>query len=124
MADAAQGGCFCGAVRYQFDEPIIASVNCHCTMCRKTSAAPFVSWLVVPAPQFQWTSAAPKVLNSSADGTRYFCERCGTPIVCTNASHPQWVDVTVGSLDDPERFPPDKDVFEDTRLSWAPTATH
>ena len=123
MAEGVQGGCFCGALRYQFAEPIVASVNCHCTMCRKTSAAPFVSWLVVPDDQFEWTGKAPKLLQSSDDGKRYFCPDCGTPVVCINATHPQWVDVTLGSLDDPERFPPQQDVFTDTRLSWAPTST-
>ena len=123
MTETVQGGCFCGAIRYQFAEPIVASVNCHCTMCRRTSAAPFVSWLVVPEPQFEWTSGSPALLQSSADGTRYFCAKCGSPLVCINAGHPEWVDVTVGSLDDPERFPPDRDVFTDTRLPWAPTAT-
>jgi hypothetical protein len=28
------------------------------------------------------------------------------------------VDVAVGSLDTPERFPPSIEVFTDTRLSW------
>ncbi len=118
VQQAVTGGCFCGAVRYAFSPPEIATVNCHCSMCRKTSAAAFVTWLVVPTDQFEYTSGQPRQLQSSADGTRYFCADCGSPLVCINSGHPQWTDVTLGSLDDPEQFTPSKDVFDDTRLSW------
>ncbi len=113
-----EGGCFCGEIRYRFEQKIITTVNCHCSMCRRTSAAPFVSWLVVPADQFRYTLGQPKALQSSAEGTRYFCENCGTPVTCINTSHPQWVDVTLGSLDDPCHFVPVQDVHDDTRLAW------
>ena len=43
-----EGGCFCGAIRYEIDEGKHVVANCHCTLCRKTSAAPFVTWMVVP----------------------------------------------------------------------------
>ncbi len=119
---AATGGCFCGAIRYEISDAPRASVNCHCTMCRRTSAAPFVSWLVVDKAHFRYTRGEPATLKSSTDGTRYFCTGCGTPVVCINASHPEWVDVTLGSLDDPNEFPPDRDVYDDTRLSWLPRA--
>jgi len=113
-----QGGCFCGAIRYHFTEPVVASVNCHCTMCRRTSAAPFVSWLVVAVEQFAYDTGEPRILKSSEHGTRYFCDHCGSPLVCINDEHPEWVDITLGSLDDPEQFPPNRDVHDDTRLSW------
>jgi hypothetical protein len=95
--------------------------NCHCTMCRRTSGAPYVTWLVVPADQFQYTLGAPKELKSSTDGTRFFCDSCGTPVACVNTSHPEIVDVTLGSLDEPDRFLPTFEVFEDTRLSFVHT---
>ena len=48
------GGCFCGAIRYQLSGDSYPSGNCHCTMCRRTSAAPFVTWLVAPIPRSVW----------------------------------------------------------------------
>ena len=112
------GGCFCGEITYEFDAEDFPVGNCHCTMCRKTSGAPYVTWLVVPADTFRYTRGEPKVLNSSADGTRYFCDQCGTPVACINASHPEIVDVTLGSLDHPEGFTPNLEFFEDTRLGF------
>jgi hypothetical protein len=114
-----EGGCFCGRVRYAIDDGEYLSANCHCTMCRRAHAAPFVTWLVVPVAHFRYTQSEPSTLASSADGTRYFCPACGTHLACVNASHPEVVDVTVGSLDAPGAFPPTLEVFTDTRLPGA-----
>ena len=115
------GGCFCGAIRYAIEDGDYIVANCHCTMCRKTSAAAFVTWIVVPQSQFQYTKGTPETLQSSKSGTRYFCGTCGTPILCSNSDHPKQVDITTGSLDDPGRFPPKYAVFEDTKLEWLST---
>ncbi len=113
-----EGGCFCGAIRYQIDDGQYLTANCHCTMCRKTSAAPFVTWLVVPTGSFHYSKGKPEVLNSSDTGTRYFCSRCGTPVACVNSAHPDNIDITTGSLDAPEDYAPTVAVFEDTKLPW------
>jgi hypothetical protein len=117
-----EGGCFCKRIRYAIDDGAYVCANCHCTMCRRAHAAPFVTWLVVPLKHFRYTGAAPTRFASSSDGTRFFCPTCGTHVACVNASHPEVVDVTVGSLDAPEAFKPTLDVYTDTRLAWVPPA--
>lgn len=112
------GGCFCGAIRYRIETDDYRVGDCHCTMCRRTSAAPFVTWIIVPTESFSMSGEAPHVLQSSKNGTRRFCGSCGTPLVFNDSERPHDTDVTVCSLDDPERFPPTKAVHEDTRLSW------
>lgn len=113
-----EGGCFCGKIRYQIDDGNYLVANCHCSMCRRTSAAPFVTWLVVPASAFRYVTGTPKRLDSSEKGTRYFCAACGTPIACVIRDHPDQVDVTTGSLDEPDRYPPTVAVHTDTKLGW------
>lgn len=116
-----EGGCFCGAIRYAIDEGDYLTANCHCTMCRKTSAAPFVTWIVVPKASFRYNQGVPKVLESSPKGIRYFCDQCGTPVACEIRSRPEEIDITVGSLDCPWDFPPTVAVHEDTKLPWLTT---
>lgn len=113
-----EGGCFCGAIRYAIQAGDYPVANCHCSMCRRTSAAPFVTWMVVPIAAFEYRRGTPRVLQSSASGTRFFCARCGTPIACINTQHPDIIDITTGSLDAPEDFPPTMAIHEDTRLPW------
>ena len=115
---STQGGCFCGAIRYEFTSAQYTVAECHCSMCRKTSGAPYVAWVVVPKSDFAYTKGAPVKLQSSKAGSRFFCGKCGTPVVCISTNHPDIVDVTVGSLDDPENFSPTMTIFEDSRLPW------
>ncbi len=112
------GGCFCGAIRYAVDDGRYLTANCHCSMCRRTSAAPFVTWVVVPKTAFRYTQGSAKSLRSSATGTRYFCADCGTPIACELESQKNDIDITAGSFDDPDAFVPRLAVHEDTKLSW------
>ena len=113
-----EGGCFCGKIRYEITGEVKRVVNCHCSMCRRTSGAPYVSWLVVDKQNFQYVTEQPKHLNSSAEGDRYFCAECGTPIACVTTHNKKYVDITLGSLDQPEHFEPDGDFYEDTKLKW------
>jgi hypothetical protein len=113
-----EGGCFCGNVRYVFEGEDIPVADCHCSMCRRTSGAAYVTWLVVPEDSFRYTKGEPTLFRSSADGSRYFCDQCGTPICCTNTTHEGIVDVTLGSLDEPEKFTPTFSIFEDTKLPF------
>ena len=87
-------------------------------MCRRTSAAPFVTWVVVPTERFRFTKGTPKTLQSSNIGTRTFCDACGTPLTCIISKRPDDIDITTGSLDDPNAFAPTVEVHEDTKLSW------
>ncbi len=114
------GGCFCKAVRYTVDEGDYVVVNCHCSMCRKTSGAPFVTWLTVPRDIFRWTQGEPKCLQSSEHGNRYFCPECGTHMAFITMKREEFVDITTGSLDRPEDFVPTRAVHEDSKLPWLP----
>ncbi len=116
-----EGGCFCGAVRYAIDDGSYLAANCHCSMCRRVHAAPFVSWLVVPAARFRYTTGEPQAFRSSERGTRWFCPRCGSQLTCVIDAHPDIVDVAVGALDAPERHAPTIDAHADTRLGWIHT---
>ncbi len=121
-AQTTTGGCFCGSIRYAIEGPVPRVVNCHCTMCRRTSGAPFVTWLVVEKDRFAYTQGKPKKLQSSVNGERYFCEACGTPVVCKVGDPADHVDITLGSLDNPEAFAPDLETYADTKLAWVQTS--
>ena len=116
-----KGGCFCGSVRYSFEPDDYLSSNCHCSMCRRTSGAPFVSWMAIPLPRFEYTNGEPKRLNSSSHGARYFCPECGTQLVCTLEEYPEYTYITICSLDEPQDFEPKTEIYTDDRLSWVKT---
>jgi hypothetical protein len=115
---AFEGGCFCGFVRYRAEGPASDETFCHCSICRRTSAAPMVAWFSVPAAGFRFTSGEPARFASSDHGARSFCARCGTPLTFQSSHAAHEVDVTTCSLDDPERVPPRDHTRTSSKLSW------
>ena len=114
------GGCYCGKIRFQATEPVLSRANCHCANCRRAAGAQAVAWITVPSKQFVFTSGEPSRYRTDTGAWRTFCADCGTSLTYENDSRPGEIDITTGSLDDPEKFPPTKDVFADEKLSWVP----
>ena len=116
MVEWVEGGCFCGSIRYRFPMNDFPSSNCHCSMCRRISGAPFVSWMAIPVSEFEYLRGEPKEIVSSAHGSRYFCQDCGTPVVCLLEEYPNQVYITISSLDKPEDFEPKGDMYTADKL--------
>jgi hypothetical protein len=113
-----RGGCFCGFVRYEAAGAVSSETGCHCTICRRTSGAPFVAWFTVPESAFRFVAGEPARFRSSDHGTRSFCPRCGTPLTFVSSRRPAEVDVTTCSLDEPEGVPPRDHTRTSSRLAW------
>ena len=116
------GGCLCGAVRYRVDGPAQDSLrettHCHCTMCRRTSGAPLVTWAVCDPENFRWTAGAPARYASSPGCARTFCAVCGAKLTFTEAVRPGDVDIATGSLDTPAVVRPESQIHGGSRLAW------
>ena len=118
MNNTVEGGCFCGSVRYSFKFDEYPSANCYCSICRRTSGAPFVSWLAIPVDLFKYLKIKPKKIKSSSHGTRFFCDECGTPIACILEEDSENINITIASLDKPQEFEPKGKIYVDDMLDW------
>jgi hypothetical protein len=80
MSRVIRGRCLCGALRYQFTEPLRSFVHCHCSMCRKHHGAAFASFAGAPLASLRWLQGqdAPRRYASSASVQRSFCGECGS----------------------------------------------
>lgn len=118
---ALAGGCLCGAVRYEIRAPLV-SCHCHCSLCRRASGAPFVTWTSVVNRDFRWTRGEPKTVRSSAWATRLFCSACGTPLMFQVDAQAQSADGTLdiasATLDDPGAISPTAHIWVSARLPW------
>lgn len=114
-----EGGCLCGAVRYRVSLPdSVSPVHCHCTICRRVSGAPVTTWVTAPRAAFTVTKGAPKTYDSSDHGKRQFCPDCGAQLTFWTSHHPDFIDVTVGTLDHPGRFPAARHIWLDDKIAW------
>jgi hypothetical protein len=115
------GGCFCGRVRYEAEGAPFNQTNCHCSICRRTTGAPFVAWFSVPRSQLRVTGE-PARFRSSGKGTRCFCPECGTQVTFELEGAGDEIDVTTCSLDEPNRVPPADHTRTSSRLEWVKLA--
>jgi hypothetical protein len=113
-----KGGCYCRAIRYEAQGSPFNETNCHCSICRRTTGAPFVAWFSVRRAEFRFVAGTPVRFNSTAKGSRMFCGRCGTQLTFESADAPGEIDVTTASLDDPNAMPPKDHTRTSSRLSW------
>jgi hypothetical protein len=113
-----EGGCRCGAIRYEVSgTPRVAL--CHCRDCRRSSGAPVVAWAAFAENEFALTKGEPKTVNSSGTAMRSFCNACGTGLIYRNAVLlPGIVDVQSATLDDPNAFPADAHIQTAERIEW------
>ena len=110
-----EGGCLCGRLRYRL-ERVKSAYWCHCTMCRRASGSAALPWVSVAREDVAFTSGEPAIFESSPGVTRRFCGNCGSPIVFDMAREAD-VDVTIGTLDHPDRVSP-------THHIWGSSALH
>jgi hypothetical protein len=120
MAERLEGGCACGAVRYELESAPFDCGWCHCRTCRLTSGAPAMVFASVPAGDLVWTRGADKVKSfaSSSFGHRSFCGACGTPFLMEVDHQPETVDFSVATLDRPESVEPGFHIFWGSRVRW------
>lgn len=114
---AIHGGCLCGAVRYRAWGDAYGITHCHCQTCRRASGAPFVTWAAFDSNKFDFKQGQPISYASSKHVLRTFCGRCGTALTYQRIDLPGSIDVTLGSMDDPEKMKPEDHTWTESRIS-------
>jgi hypothetical protein len=94
---------------------------CHCSMCRRSAGAPAVAWAMFGMDQLTFISGELSSYTSSPGAERSFCSRCGTQLTFRADFLPGLVDVTVGSLDEPESLEPQMHIWDTRRIAWLET---
>jgi hypothetical protein len=117
-----EGGCYCGAVRYGSQDAPSVVTYCHCAMCRRSVGAQAVAWATfartginIRGDSLRWHESSPRAL-------RGFCVQCGTSLFFVARADPEQIDVTVGSLDEPDRCPPTCHIYVPSKVAWLPLA--
>lgn len=116
MSEVITGGCLCGACRYETVAEPINIRACHCRLCQKAIGASFNARVLVPLDTL--TINGPVGWYASSDDLeRGFCPRCGTTLFSRRTSA-NLIGLTMGSLDDPDRFVPAEHIWTSSRQEW------
>lgn len=103
----AQGGCYCGAVRYETKGDPILKAQCHCRECQYVSGGNPNVTIGMPEGGFAYTKGKAREFRRSdleRPVTREFCGNCGTQILSRAPGLPGVALLKVGTLDDPSLF--------------------
>jgi len=118
-----EGGCDCRSVRYRMlSRPLVVHC-CHCRWCQRETGASFALNAVIEADRVQLINGEPEVVltpSNSGKGQRIArCPGCRIALWSNYAGAGDAMRfVRVGTLDDPDRLPPDIHIFTSTKQPW------
>jgi hypothetical protein len=116
------GGCHCGYVRYEIRSLATKAFYCHCRICQRLTGSPAMTLAQVAISDFSYVCGEPGVYRSSEHGERRFCPRCGSQLEYRRRPHPETVEFSIGTLDEPARVVPMAHIFTESRIPWFETA--
>jgi len=115
-----QGGCQCGALRYEVQGPAENPCFCHCASCRRAAGATPVAWATFATEHFRVTRGVLALHESSPRVERGFCAACGTSLSYVHAARAGAIDLTIASLDAPAALRPSAHIWVSDRVDWTP----
>jgi hypothetical protein len=117
------GGCSCRFVRYRMTTKPLFVHCCHCRWCQRETGASFALNAMIEAERVQLLQGKVEVINTpsnSGKGQKISrCPKCQIAVWSNYAGGGDAVRfVRVGTLDDPDRFPPDVHIFTASKQPW------
>jgi hypothetical protein len=116
------GGCSCGALRYQVTQAPVMIYNCHCTNCQKVSGGAFGVPVTILESSLVFTTGAPARINWTSDAGNprfgWFCGACGSRICNGQATSNGLLSLRAGTLDDRSWIRPVGDIWTRSAQPW------
>lgn len=113
-----QGGCLCGAIRYQINAKPFDADYCHCKQCQLSSGAVVMSWMDFKVGQVEWLKGQIKEFASSEKVRRGFCQDCGCSLSYRHTDYADYMTLSIASLDEPNQVSPNYHIYTDNQVSW------
>lgn len=118
-----EGGCDCRAVRYRMETAPLIVHCCHCRWCQRESGASFALNAMIEADRVVHLGEPPELVHTpSESGRGQVIARCPSCKVAVWSNYsgagPSFRFVRVGTLDDPDRLPPDIHIFTASKQPW------
>jgi hypothetical protein len=117
---AVAGSCLCGAVAFAASQSPRRLLNCHCSLCRRKSAAAFGSTLQVPQEAFHFVQGTERIAHYAPSAPRRYatdhCSNCGSPV--PSASAGAFVGLPAGTIDTPLPPLPAAHFYVGSKAAW------
>jgi hypothetical protein len=117
------GGCTCGAVRYRMTSRPLFVHCCHCRWCQRETGASYALNALIEADRVHLLVGRPEIVrtpSNSGKGQKIArCAECRVALWSTYAGAGDAIRfVRVGTLDAPDRLPPDIHIYTMSKQPW------
>ena len=119
MTDAPRllkGRCQCGAVEYEVSDAFVYALNCHCSICRRTTGAAFKSLAGIERAKLKVTQGALKIFGSQGWHDER-CRECGS-MLFSIVRDGAYAHVLMGTLADEPTIRPSAHIFVGSKAPW------
>jgi len=116
-----QGGCLCGAIRYELTGEPMALVACHCTDCQRRGGGPLSLSMPMAEKDVRLLQGTPLKREERVGDrvkTNDFCGECHTRLLVRNTAAPEVVIVKATTLDDCSDLRPVAHMWVRSRQPW------
>src|ERR1700674_4312014 len=118
-----EGGCDCREVRYRMETGPLFVHCCHCRWCQRETGASFALNAMIESDRVTLLNGEVEVVNTpSNSGKGQKIARCPKCRIALWSNYGGGGDavrfVRVGTLDDPDRLPPDIHIYTSTKQPW------
>ncbi len=118
-----EGGCDCGQIRYRMQTAPLFVHCCHCRWCQRESGASFALNAMIESERVATLHGEPELVDTpSASGKGQKIARCPKCRIAVwshySGAGPILKFVRVGTLDQPDRLPPDIHIFTASKQPW------
>ncbi|HZG34272.1 MAG TPA: GFA family protein [Gaiellaceae bacterium] len=116
------GGCGCGAVRFEIDEPLLSAGYCHCTRCqRRSGTAASANARAVPG-SVRVTAGEEELRAWAPEGGRekVFCGRCGSALFSREPGSQDPTGIRLGAIDGDPGIRPQSHQYVAYAAPWEP----
>jgi hypothetical protein len=120
---ALTGGCMCGGVRYELDEPPLRAGYCHCTRCRRrTGGSASVSARIAPGSLRLLRGEELLQAWVPPDGgfAKVFCSACGSGLWSQHPDDPEVKAIRMGTFDEDPGVRPSDRQYVAYAAPWEP----
>lgn len=123
MSTSFEGGCDCRGVRYRLTSGPLFVHCCHCRWCQRESGASFALNAMIESVRVVLLAGEPELIDTpSASGQGQLIARCPQCRIALWSHYPGAgrvvAFVRVGTLDEPDRLPPDIHIFTESKQPW------
>lgn len=92
----AEGGCVCGAVRFEIDVPAVWAWHDHSQASRHAQGAAYATYVGSWKSRFRMLAgedAISRYEDAERGASRSFCGRCGTPLFYERSHSPKMINI-------------------------------